>query len=86
MTGGSDRWLTDASYLTLGNITLGYTFDKKMLKKVHLDNLRVYFVADNIYTWSHRKGLDPRQFLDGGSNAQTYSPIRSFSCGVNIAF
>ena len=86
MTGSSDRWLTDASYLTLGNITLGYSFDKKMLKKVHLENLRLYFVADNIYTWSKRKGLDPRQSLTGGSNGQMYSPIRTFSCGVNIAF
>ena len=86
MTSSSDRWLTDASYLTLGNITFGYTFDKKLLKKMHLENLRLYFVADNIYTWSKRDGLDPRQSLTGGSNGQMYSPIRTFSGGINITF
>ena len=86
MTSSSDRWLTDASYLTLGNITFGYTFDKKLLKKMHLENLRLYFVADNLYTWSKRDGLDPRQSLTGGSNGQMYSPIRTFSGGINITF
>jgi hypothetical protein len=86
MTSSSDRWLTDASYLTLGNITLGYTFDKKMLKKINMEKIRVYLVADNIYTWSKRAGLDPRQSLTGGSNGQMYSPIRTFSCGVNLVF
>ena len=86
MTSSSDRWLTDASYLTLGNITFGYTFDKKLLKKMHLENLRLYFVADNIYTWSKRDGLDPRQSLTGGANGQMYSPIRTFSGGINITF
>ena len=86
MTSSSDRWLTDASYLTLGNITFGYTFDKKLLKKMHLENLRLYFVADNIYTWSKRDGLDPRQSLTGDSNGQMYSPIRTFSGGINITF
>ena len=86
MTGGSDRWLTDASYLTLGNITLGYTLPKNLLKKAQIEGLRVYVVADNIYTWSKRQGLDPRQSLTGGSNAQMYSPIRTFSAGVNLTF
>ena len=86
MTSSSDRWLTDASYLTLGNITFGYSFDKKLLKKMHLENLRLYFVADNIYTWSKRDGLDPRQSLTGGANGQMYSPIRTFSGGINITF
>ena len=86
MTSGSDRWLTSASYLTLGNITLGYTLNKQWLKKAHIESARLYFVADNIYTWSKRKGLDPRQSLTGGSDAMTYSPIRTFSCGVNIVF
>ena len=86
MTSTSDRWLTDASYLTLGNITLGYTLPKNLLKKAQIESLRVYVVADNIYTWSKRQGLDPRQDLTGGSNAQMYSPIRTFSAGVNLTF
>ena len=40
----------------------------------------------NLYTWSKRDGLDPRQSLTGGSNGQMYSPIRTFSGGINITF
>lgn len=80
----SDRFLTNASYLTLGNITLGYTLPKKVCKSMGLKGLRVYAVADNIYTWSKRKGLDPRQSITGGSSGTYYSTIRSISGGITL--
>ena len=86
MASSSDRWLTDASYLTLGNITLGYTLDKQLMNWKQIQSIRLYAVADNIYTWSKRRGLDPRQSLTGGSSGQMYSPIRSVSFGVNVVF
>ena len=83
---GSSRYVEDGSFVRFQNLQFGYTFDKKLLKKMHLENLRLYFVADNLYTWSKRDGLDPRQSLTGGSNGQMYSPIRTFSGGINITF
>ena len=83
--GASDRWLVSSNYVSLQNITLGYTFPSKLTKKAHIDNIRVYAVADNVALWSARKGLDPRQSFSG-SNSTYYSPMRAISGGLSITF
>ena len=83
--GTSDRWLISSNYLTLQNITLGYSFPSKLLKKAHIEKLRVYAVADNVALFSARKGLDPRQGY-GASHQLYYSPLRTISGGISITF
>lgn len=83
--GTSDRWLISSNYVSLQNITLGYTFPAKLTKKAHIEKIRLYAVADNVALWSARKGLDPRQ-SNTSSNSTYYSPMRSFSGGVSITF
>ena len=56
----SDRFLTDASTLTLQTINLGYTLPKSWISKIGLSSLRVYVSGDNLCYWSKRKGFDPR--------------------------
>lgn len=82
----SDRWLTDASYLSVENINFGYTLPNKIVKDLHLSKLRVYFAADNIWVWSKRKGMDPRQSMTGGVNNTYYAPIRTLSGGFTVTF
>ena len=84
--GSSDRFLTDASYLSLNNINVGYTFPKSWTKKIGVESFRVYCAADNICYWSKRKGLDPRQDIKGGASNAYYSPIRTISGGVRLTF
>ena len=84
--GSSDRFLTDASYLSINNINVGYTLPKMWTKKVGIESLRVYCAADNICYWSQRKGLDPRQSISGGASNAYYSPIRTISGGVTLTF
>lgn len=79
----SSRFLIDASYFNLRNITLGYTFPKSWLRQAQIENARLYFVADNIAIWSKRKGMDPRQYISGKSQAN-YSIIRSISVGLSL--
>ncbi len=86
MASTSDRFLTSASYLTLNNITLGYTLPKSILKALSIQKLRVYIVGDNLYTWSKRKGLDPRQSITGSSSGTYYSSVRSISGGITLTF
>jgi hypothetical protein len=78
--------LTDASYLSLQNINFGYTLPKSLTKKMGVERFRVYLAADNIWYWSQRKGLDPRQSISGGATASYYSPIRTISGGVTLTF
>ena len=81
----SDRFLISSNYLSLNNITLGYTFPSKWVKKIGLESLRVYGAAENVALWSKRKGLDPRQGFVSSRN-ETYSPIRSISGGLKVSF
>jgi len=79
----SDRFLTDASYLNFKSASLGYTFSEKMVKNFKLKNLRVYAMADNIWLFSARKGMNPTQAFSGvTSNA--YLPARIITFGVNV--
>ena len=82
----SDRFLTDASYLNIDNINIGYTLPARITKKFIVNTLRFYVSADNVFYWSKRQGFDPRQSLSGASSAANYSPMRTISGGVTIKF
>jgi hypothetical protein len=85
-SGTSDRFLTSASYLNIQNAQLGYTVPSKLTKKFGVNMLRVYVAADNVWYWSKRQGLDPRQSFSGGASTAYYAPIRTISGGINIQF
>jgi len=82
----SDRFLISSNYLSINNITLGYTLPKKWTSKIGLSRLRVYFAADNVALFSARQGLDPRQGVTTSDSGAIYSPIRTFSGGLNLTF
>ena len=82
----STRFLTDASYLNIQNINLGYTFPSKWTKAALINSLRLYVSAENVFYWSKRKGFDPRQTYSDMTNATRYSPIRSISGGISVTF
>lgn len=81
----SSRFLIDGSYFNLRNITLGYTFPTKWVKVLTASTARIYVAADNVALFSKRKGMDPRQYVQGQSQAN-YSAIRAISLGVNLSF
>ena len=82
----SDRFLIDASYLSLRNLSLGYNFGPEVTEKLKLSRLRYYITADNVYLWSKRQGLDPRASIGGTNTYAVYSPIRTVSMGLSVSF
>ena len=80
----SDRFLTSSDYLSLQNITFGYTLPKNLTRKLQIEGVRLYFVADNVALLTARKGLDPRQGYVASDNV--YSPIRTISGGISLNF
>jgi TonB-linked SusC/RagA family outer membrane protein len=82
----SDRFLTSASYLSLQSINFGYTLPTLLAHKLQLQKLRFYVSADNVWLWSKRQGLDPRQSFTGTTTASYYAPIRTISGGLTITF
>jgi TonB-linked SusC/RagA family outer membrane protein len=81
----STRWIISSDYLSLNNITVGYTIPSKLLTKYKIDKIRFYFVADNVALLAKRKGLDPRQSYTSATTAR-YTPIRTLSGGINLTF
>jgi len=82
----SSRFLTDASYLAINNITLGYTLPAVLTKRFGIEKIRLYGVADNVFLWSRRQGFDPRQSIAGSITSAYYAPIRSISGGISLTF
>ena len=82
----SDRFLTSASYLSLQNINAGYTLPTRICRTFGVEKLRVYMAADNVYLWSKRKGMDPRQSISGTTTTSFYAPVRTISGGITLTF
>ncbi len=81
----SDRFLVSSNFLSLNNITLGYTLPAKWTKVIGIESLRIYGAAENVALWTKRRGLDPRQGFASADNS-TYSPIRTISGGIRVQF
>ncbi|MFR9498615.1 MAG: SusC/RagA family TonB-linked outer membrane protein [Rikenellaceae bacterium] len=82
----SSRFLTDASYLNISNINVGYTLPQDLTKSIGLNMFRIYLACDNVAYWSQRQGLDPRYSFTGSTNYSNYAPIRTISGGITLEF
>ena len=88
----STRYIEDGSYIRLKNVTLGYTFPKRVLQKIKVDNIRLYMNVQNIYTLTRYKGFDPEVGAStqdssgltfGVDNGRYPSPM---TCSFGISF
>ena len=88
-----DNYLISSNYLSVNNVTLGYSLPAKAVKKIGLAGLRFYVSGDNLAVVSARKGVDPRYSMGLGSytsgsglNSGSYSAMRTVAGGVTITF
>lgn len=88
----SSRFVEDASYLRLKNLTIGYSLKPEVLDRIKLNKLRVYASGTNIWTLTNYSGADPEvNSLDGSTTAQgldffTFPQVRTFLVGLNLGF
>lgn len=88
----SSRFVEDASFLRLSNVTLGYTFDTKNVKWVQ--KARVYITGNNLLLFTDYSGWDPEVNTDAsydgipsiGIDYTSYPKARTFTLGVNLQF
>ena len=87
----NSSWVYDASYLTIKNITLGYTIPIKPSQ--YLSKLRVYVTAQQLVTFTKYPGMNPEIAMNEdmgwnglGVDRTTYPVPRTFSIGCNISF
>ena len=81
----SDRFLIDASYFAIKNITLGYTLPKAWMQKARLNSVRVFASVDNLALFTHLQGMDP-QYNFSGSTDYAYAPNKTWSLGFEVNF
>ncbi|WP_243345573.1 SusC/RagA family TonB-linked outer membrane protein [Parabacteroides sp. FAFU027] len=88
----SDRYIEDGSYLKIKNITLGYSFPKKLVSKFKVQSLRVYASAQNYFTFTNYKSYDPEVSVNGqsavnaGIDTGAYPSSKSLIGGLTIQF
>jgi len=84
-TAASSRYLTDASFWSLRNVTLSYTLPTSWIRSLDMQAMKIFATGDNLGLMSKRKGMDPQQSF-GGVADFTYVPSRIISFGVNVTF
>ncbi len=78
----SSFWVQNTSHVRLKNLQLGYTIPKSWIKSAGIENLRVFYSAENLFTIGCKKfGIDPE-----GYGSTTYPLLRTNSFGVNLSF
>ena len=87
------NYLISSNYLSVNNITLGYTFPESVTSYLKIAGLRVYVAGDNLAVMSARKGMDPRYSMGLGSltsgsglNSGSYSAMRTITGGITLTF
>lgn len=88
----SDRFIEDATYYRLKNLSFGYNLPKSVLSRVGIDALRIYFSAQNLVTWTNYTGFDPEVSLNGqslinkGVDQGVYPNNKSYQVGLSLSF
>jgi len=86
----SDYYVEDGSFVRLRNIQFGYTVPSTVLRKIHVESLRVYVAANNLVTLTRYMGFDPdlgaSNVLSAGVDYGMYPQARSIMSGLQIKF
>lgn len=80
----SDRFLKDASYVRLRNVTLGYNFGKEILKGTSISQIKLYVQAENFFTWTKWRGFDAEAGVS--SNQGGFPTPRVATLGIDVQF
>ena len=87
----SSRVIEDGSFIRLQSLSVGYTFPRSVLRKLHFDTMRVYLSADNLFTITKYTGPDPEvstrnSVLTPGFDWSAYPRSRGITAGVSFTF
>jgi TonB-linked SusC/RagA family outer membrane protein len=86
----SDYYVEDGSFVRLRNLQFGYTLPSTLLRKIHVESLRVYVAANNLITLTRYMGFDPdlgsSSVLSAGVDYGMYPQARSLMSGLQIKF
>jgi len=88
----ADRFIEDASYLRLKNISIGYSFPGALLSRARIKSLRIYVSAQNYWTLTNYTGYDPESsqagqaLINRGVDNGVYPNNKSIQGGIQLSF
>jgi TonB-linked SusC/RagA family outer membrane protein len=82
-TSTSTRFLYDATYARLKQISLGYNIPDVLLRRIGFKSAKVYGLAENLLTFYGHQGMDPEQSIDGTTYYQ-YPQMKTISVGLQV--
>lgn len=77
----SSFWLRDGAYLRLKTLEVGYTLPKSVVNKIKFNNIRVFFIGTNLFTFAKFKEWDPEL---GSSTGTEYPLSRVLTLGLSV--
>ena len=87
----STRFIYDATYVRLKNLTIGYNLPQNILNKAKLSNARIYVSGVNLLTFTKYPGWDPEVNTDyragnvnQGSDFYAAPQIKSIVVGLTV--
>lgn len=100
LVNANDRYLQNAAYLRLKNVTINYDFPASLMKKINIEALRIYVSGENLLTFTplkkHAKNFDPEGISAGDQDFNDdagkegdgygYPQLKSISVGINVTF
>lgn len=78
----STWWYRSGSFLRLKNVEFGYQFDRKLIQKLKMQNLRLYVQGTNLAVWDHIKMWDP----EIGNSGARYPINSTWTVGLDVTF
>ncbi|PXZ44591.1 MULTISPECIES: SusC/RagA family TonB-linked outer membrane protein [Sanguibacteroides] len=79
-------WIERVNFLRLKTLSLGYNVPSKVLKRIGLSGIRVFFTGENLFLWTNYSGIDPEVVNDGKDNMFSYPLDRKFTLGLTVNF
>ena len=92
------KYLNNLAYLRIKNLTVGYTLPQKLTQKIFIEKFRVYFSAQNLFTFDHIGGKMDPELTGGWSSSFDIAGVdmryagrampfnRQWTCGVQLSF
>ncbi len=80
------RYLQNAAYIRLKNVTAGYTLPRAWSERVRIDRFRLFVSGENLWTFTKVSPLFDPELLDQGFTGAVYPMNRVVSFGLNVTF
>lgn len=86
----SSYFIEKGDFFRLNNVTVGFNLPQTVLSRIKINNLRVYFTSQNLFTLTPYSGFTPELQSDSPLNAgielNSYPSTRTFAFGLNVGF